>query len=61
MYTATLSDADKEVIVKFTTHYNKVAHCLLTKSKFAPTLHFCECVISNLYMVVMDCMDGKSI
>jgi hypothetical protein len=54
MYTAILSDTDQQVIVKFTPRYNEVAHCLLTKAELAPRLHFCERVIGDLYMVVMD-------
>jgi len=61
MYTATLSDTNEEVIVKFTARYNEVAHRLLANEAYAPRLHFCECVIGNLYMVVMDRVDGKSI
>jgi len=61
MYIATLSDTDQEVIVKFTAHYNLEAHRLLAKVGFVLTLRFCECVIGDLYMVVMDCVDGKSI
>jgi RIO-like serine/threonine protein kinase len=61
MYTATLSDTDAKVIVKFTAHYNEAAHRLLAEVELAPKLHFCERVIGNLYMVVMDRVDGKSI
>lgn len=61
MYTATLSDTNQDVIVKFTAHYNEAAHRLLAESEFAPRLHFCERVIGDLYMVVMDRVDGKSI
>ena len=61
MYTATLSDTDEQVIVKFTVHYNAVAHRLPAEVDLAPRLHFCECVIGDLYMVIMDRVDGKSI
>jgi len=61
MYIATLSDTNKEVIVKFTACYNEVAHCLLADADLAPKLHFCERVIGNLYMVVMDRVDGTSV
>jgi hypothetical protein len=54
MYTATLSDTNQEVIVKFTARYNEGAHRLLAKANLAPGLHFCERVIGDLYMVVMD-------
>jgi len=60
MYIATL-DNRQEVVVKFTTRYNEDAHRLLVGHQLAPTLHFCGRVIGNLYMVVMDLVDGKSI
>ena len=61
MYIATLGDANEEVIVKFTARYSEVAHCLLAMTGLAPRLHFCERVIGDLYMVVMELVDGKSI
>jgi hypothetical protein len=61
MYTAILSDNNDQVIVKFTARYNGVAHRLLAQAKLAPRLHFCERIIGNLYMVVMDRADGKSV
>ena len=61
MYIATLSDTNKEVIVKFTARYNEVAHHLLADADLAPKLHFCERVIGDLYMVVMDRVDGTSV
>jgi hypothetical protein len=61
MYTAALSDTNQEVIVKFTARYNEVAHRLLAEAGLAPRLYFCERVIGDLYMVVMDRVDGKSI
>jgi hypothetical protein len=60
MYIATLSDT-KVVIDKFTACYNKVAHHLLTDANLAPKLHFCKHVIEDLYMVVMDRVNGASI
>jgi hypothetical protein len=36
MYIATLSDTNKEVIVKFTARYNEVAHRLLADADLAP-------------------------
>jgi hypothetical protein len=60
MYIATL-DTRQEVVVKFTTRYNETVHCLLAKNHLAPKLHFCERVIGDLYMVVMDRVDGKSL
>ena len=61
MYTATLSDTNQEVIVKFTARYNVVAHRLLADADLAPKLHFCERVVGDLYMVIMDCVDGTSV
>ncbi|CAA7257512.1 unnamed protein product [Cyclocybe aegerita] len=61
LYIATLGDTDQEVIVKFTARYNKVAHCLLADALLAPKLHFCERVIGDLFMVIVDRVDGKSI
>ena len=61
MYIATLGDTNKEVIVKFTARYNEVAHRLLADADLAPELHFCERVIGDLYMVVMDRVDGTSV
>jgi hypothetical protein len=62
IYTTTFNDTSQEVIiVKFTTRYNEAAHRILAEAQLAPTLHFCERVIGNLYMVVMDRVDGKSI
>ena len=61
MYIATLSDTNEEVIVKFTARYNIAAHRLLSEAKLAPRLYFCDRVIGDLYMVVMERVDGKSI
>ncbi|KAF8157797.1 hypothetical protein B0H34DRAFT_706072 [Crassisporium funariophilum] len=43
--------------------YNEVAHRLLADADLAPKLHFCERVIGDLYMVVMDRFqeDNKSV
>ena len=60
MYIATLATS-QEVVVKFTTRYNEEAHRLLVGHELAPTLHFCQRVIGNLYMVVTDRVDGKSL
>ncbi|KAF8727267.1 hypothetical protein AX14_007435 [Amanita brunnescens Koide BX004] len=61
IYTATLGDADEEVIVKFTARYSEVAHRLLAMAGLAPRLHSCDRVIGDLYMVVMERVDGKSV
>ena len=59
MYIVTLNTS--QVVVKFTTRYNEEAHRLLANHRLAPKLHFCERVIGDLYMVVMDKVDRKSI
>ncbi|KAF8329867.1 hypothetical protein F5887DRAFT_1003612 [Amanita rubescens] len=59
MYIAT--HGDEEVVVKFTARYNEVAHRLLAMAGLAPRLHFCDRVIGDLYMVVMERVNGKSI
>ncbi|KIM45564.1 hypothetical protein M413DRAFT_24741 [Hebeloma cylindrosporum] len=61
MYIATLNGTSQEVIVKFTSRYNEMAHCILADAKFAPRLHFCRRIFGGLYMVVMDRADGKSL
>ena len=61
MYIATLDDTNEEVIVKFTVRYNKAAHCLLAAAQLAPRLHFFGRVVGDLYMIVMDRVDRKSI
>jgi serine/threonine protein kinase len=61
MYTATLGDANEDVIVKFTARYNEVAHRLLADADLAPRLHCCERVVGDLYMVAMERVDGQSI
>jgi hypothetical protein len=61
MYIATLGDTDHEVIVKFTARYNEAAHRILADAQLAPALHFCERVIGNLYMVVMDRVIGRTV
>jgi hypothetical protein len=57
MYTATLNDTNREVIVKFTARYNEEAR-LLAKARLAPRLHFCGRIVGELYMVIMDRVDG---
>ncbi|KAF8335524.1 hypothetical protein F5887DRAFT_989005 [Amanita rubescens] len=59
MYIAT--HGDEVVVVKFTARYNEVAHRLLAMAGLAPGLHFCDRVIGDLYMVVMEHVNGKSI
>jgi serine/threonine protein kinase len=61
MYTATLDDTNEEVIVKFTARYNEAAHRLLAKVQLAPNLHFCGRVVGDLYMIVMEYVDGTSV
>ncbi|RXW21534.1 hypothetical protein EST38_g4331 [Candolleomyces aberdarensis] len=52
-YVATLNDGT-EVVVKFTASYNSAAHRLLSDSGLAPRLYFCERVMGDLAMVVME-------
>lgn len=61
LYIATLDGTGKEAVVKFTARYNEKAHRILASAGFAPKLHFCGLVVSGLYMVVMDRVDGKSL
>ncbi|KDR76199.1 hypothetical protein GALMADRAFT_210854 [Galerina marginata CBS 339.88] len=61
MYIATLDDTNQEVIVKFTARYNEAAHRLLAEAKLAPKLYFCGRVVGDLYMIVMERVDGTSI
>lgn len=61
MYVATLDDNNQEVIVKFTARYNEQAHRLLAEARLAPRLHFCGHVVGDLYMVVMDRVEGTSV
>lgn len=49
----------KEVVVKFTAMYNKEAHTLLAKNGYAPKLYSCDRVIGDLFMVVMERLQGK--
>ncbi|KAL4244178.1 hypothetical protein ABKN59_010944 [Abortiporus biennis] len=51
---------EQEVLVKFTARYNPRAHKLLEEAGFAPKLHSCSRVCGELYMVVMDYLDGKT-
>ena len=60
MYIATANETE-EAIVKFTPRYNKMAHILLANAKLAPKLHFCELVVGDLHMVVMDRVSGQSV
>jgi hypothetical protein len=61
MYIATLDDTSQEVIVKFTARYNEAAHRLLAEAQLAPKLHFCGRVVGDLYVIVMDRVDGMSV
>lgn len=61
MYIATLGGTNRNIIIKFTTRYNEAAHRLLDNAQLATRLHFCEQIIGDVYMVVMDRIDGKSV
>jgi hypothetical protein len=41
--------------------YNEAAHRLIAGAQLAPRLHFCGRVVGDLYMIVMDRVDGTSI
>lgn len=60
-YIATLDDTNQEVIVKFTVRYNEAAHHLIASAQLTPRLHFCGPVVDDIYMIVMDRVDGMSI
>ncbi|KDR71642.1 hypothetical protein GALMADRAFT_254023 [Galerina marginata CBS 339.88] len=61
MYIAALDGIENGVIVKFTPRYNEKAHRILASAGLAPKLHFCARIISGLYMVVMERVEGKSL
>ncbi|KAI0291301.1 hypothetical protein BC826DRAFT_1106047 [Russula brevipes] len=47
-----------EVVVKFTANYNEQAHRILADEGLAPKLYACRRVIGNLFMVVMERLEG---
>ncbi|KAI0291295.1 hypothetical protein BC826DRAFT_886738, partial [Russula brevipes] len=49
---------DVEVVVKFTANYNEQAHRILADEGLAPKLYACQRVIGNLFMVVMERLNG---
>ncbi|KAF6743651.1 hypothetical protein DFP72DRAFT_932326 [Ephemerocybe angulata] len=49
-------DEDKPVVIKFTQCYNKEAHTLLAKAGLAPQLYFCNHIVGDILMVVMEYM-----
>jgi hypothetical protein len=49
---------DVEVVVKFTANYNELAHRILADEGLAPKLYACQRVIGNLFMVVMEHLEG---
>ena len=60
IYRAKMPDAEGErvdVVVKFTTRYNDVAHKLLGEAHLAPKLRYFAPLVSGHYMVVMDFID----
>ena len=66
LFVATLGADGTEprmVTVKITRTYNRATHKLLAGASpsLAPTLHLCERVIGNLYVVVMDWIDGTTL
>ena len=48
-----------EVVVKFTNRYHADAHKLLAAEHLAPVLHACVPVYGDLFMVVMDRVEGE--
>ena len=48
-----------EVVVKFTDRYHADAHKLLAAEHLAPALHACVPVYGDLFMVVMDRVEGE--
>jgi hypothetical protein len=61
LFVGTLLDGshEVEVVVKFTATYNEEVHKLLAEKGLAPKLYACQRVIGNLFMVVMERIDGK--
>ncbi|KAI0291297.1 hypothetical protein BC826DRAFT_955794 [Russula brevipes] len=53
-----VQDVEVEVVVKFTTNYNEQAHRVLADEGLAPRLYACQRVIGNLFMVVMERLEG---
>ncbi|TDL20575.1 hypothetical protein BD410DRAFT_821803 [Rickenella mellea] len=61
LYVAILTATNHEVVVKFTARYSEEAHRLLAEAQLAPALHYCGRVVGDLFMIVMDRVDGTSI
>ncbi|KAI0276001.1 hypothetical protein BC826DRAFT_928480 [Russula brevipes] len=57
LFTGTTDDR-KRVVVKFTATYNEEVHKLLAGEGLAPKLYSCSWVIGNLFMVVMERLNG---
>jgi hypothetical protein len=57
LFTGTTDDR-KRVVVKFTATYNEEVHKLLAAEGLAPKLYSCSRVIGNLFMVVMERLEG---
>jgi hypothetical protein len=47
------------VLVKFCERYSEDAHKLVAEAGLAPTLHFCSLIIGDIFMVIMDLVDGR--
>ena len=52
------SDEEVDVVVKFTVRYHERAHRILAEGQLAPALHFCIPLIGDMYMVIMDYVEG---
>ncbi|EJD00497.1 uncharacterized protein FOMMEDRAFT_159204, partial [Fomitiporia mediterranea MF3/22] len=55
------SGDEVNVVVKFTAHYHEDAHRMLAEEQLAPTLHFCIHLFGDMYMVIMDYVEGTSL
>ncbi|EJD00501.1 uncharacterized protein FOMMEDRAFT_159220 [Fomitiporia mediterranea MF3/22] len=55
------SGDEVNVVVKFTAHYHEDAHRMLAEERLAPTLHFCIHLFGDMYMVIMDYVEGTSL
>ncbi|KAF6743657.1 hypothetical protein DFP72DRAFT_1020092 [Ephemerocybe angulata] len=59
LYTGFLDDG-KPVVIKFMPFYNEDAHTLLAEAGLAPQLHFCNPIVGDLVMVVMEDIRGAA-
>jgi RIO-like serine/threonine protein kinase len=50
---------EKTVLVKFCERYGEAAHRTLAAEGLAPKLHFCSLIMGDMFMVVIDLVDGR--